>query len=363
VRRRYPWSWPRSPRRRCRLSGRRVYPARPRTRRGSCFGGSCFNGPRHFTACTLPCGEDEPGEQRVAVAGVGCKLGVKLAGNEPGVVGQLDHFDQIVHGQAGEPHARLLQLLPVIIVHLVAVPVTLPYLFLAINRGGERSLCKVYPLGAEPHRTAEVGILVTLLHGAGTRLPFGDQRNHRVRRRLVELGALRTTERSHVPREFNDRDLHAETDAEIGNAIFARETYRLDLAFDSAVAKTAGNDDTVHSLEAADSLRLDVLRFAVMDIDASASMDASVQQRLTEGDIGIAQVAVLADHRDVHLAIRILLGGDAGLPLAGVSRGKIEPRLRGDDCSQVFFLHHRRDLVEVVRVGRGYVRLLRNIRE
>ena len=53
-------------------------------------------------------------------------------------------------------------------------------------------------------------------------LPFADQRDHRVRRMAVELGAVGVRQAGLVARVFDRRDLHAQADAEVGNAVLAR---------------------------------------------------------------------------------------------------------------------------------------------
>src|SRR5580693_194507 len=68
---------------------------------------------------------DEAGEQRMAVARSGGELGVELGRDEPGMLRQLDHLDQPVGREAGEAQARLAVTLEVVVVELVAVPVTL----------------------------------------------------------------------------------------------------------------------------------------------------------------------------------------------------------------------------------------------
>ena len=59
----------------------------------------------------------------------------------------------------------------------------------------------------------------------------------------------------HVARVLDDRDLHAEADAEIGHAALARVAHGLDLALDAALAEAARHQDRVHALEQPRAMR------------------------------------------------------------------------------------------------------------
>jgi hypothetical protein len=102
--------------------------------------------------------------------------------------------------------------------------------------GATRTSC-----APEAHGAALAGGVVALLLALGAVLPLGDQRDHRVRRGAVELGAVGIFESEHVPAEFDGRQLHSQADAEIRNLVLARETHRGDLALDAALAEAAGN--------------------------------------------------------------------------------------------------------------------------
>ena len=61
----------------------------------------------------------------------------------------------------------------------------------------------------------------------------------RVGRVFVELGAVRLFEPADVAGELDRRHLHPETEPEIGNLVFARETRRADFSFDATLAESA----------------------------------------------------------------------------------------------------------------------------
>ena len=124
--------------------------------------------------------------------------------------------------------------------------------------------------------------MVPALDRAVAILPLGDQCHDRVRRRGIELGAVRIGETSLVPRILDDRQLHPQTDAEIGNAVLARMANRLDLAFDAALAKSTRHYDRVHSLEAVDTIAFHGFGIEVMNGDLAAGVNAGMGQRFRQ---------------------------------------------------------------------------------
>src|SRR5687768_12847324 len=123
------------------------------------------------------------------------------------------------------------------VVHFIAMPVTLGDVVAAVDRGRKRPGLQRTFLASEPHRPPEVRLDIAPFDAAVAILPFGDERDHRVRTLGLELGAVSAVEARHVPRIFDDGELHAEADAEIRDAVLAREANRLDFAFDAALAE------------------------------------------------------------------------------------------------------------------------------
>ena len=90
-------------------------------------------------------------------------------------------------------------------------------------------------IGAEAHRRALV--LDAALSGIRSMtgcLAFGSN-----------SARVRASELAHVARELDDRELHAEADAEERHAVLARVADRVDLALDAAIAEAAGHEDRV----------------------------------------------------------------------------------------------------------------------
>src|SRR5438105_24531 len=234
----------------------------------------------------LECRVDECDKQRMAAAWIRSEFGMELAAEEPGMARELDHLAQISGGGALGPGANRepgrLEARQVMIVDFIAMPVSLGNGRRAIDPVRKRSGHHLAGLGAETHSSSEIGAMVPALDRAVAILPLGDQCHYRVRRRGIELGAVRVGETSLVPRILDDRQLHPQTDAEIGNAVLARMANRLDLAFDAALAKSTRHYDRVHSLEAVDTIAFHGFGIEVMNGDLAAGVNAGVGQRFRQ---------------------------------------------------------------------------------
>src|SRR5690606_3704462 len=117
---------------------------------------------------------DEADEERMRRHRPGLELGVRLDGEEVGVLWQLDDLHAArARLHARDDHPRLLEALAVFLVELVAVAKALRNLLLAVERASERPLDQSDRMSAEPH---------PLLVGRR-----GDGDDDRMRRALVEL--------------------------------------------------------------------------------------------------------------------------------------------------------------------------------
>src|SRR5699024_7385910 len=105
---------------------------------------------------------------------------------------------------------------------------------LAIHLAHATAFPEMAHLRAKSHGPPQVAGRITMLGRAGTVLPFLDQRDHGMRRAGLEFGRMRAGKPGHVAREFDHRDLHAETNAEIGYAPRAGKSRGENLAFDPA---------------------------------------------------------------------------------------------------------------------------------
>src|SRR4051812_14510335 len=97
--------------------------------RGGGEGGAAGDLSFFFSLASVQRGLHETPEQRVSLCRLRLELGVTLHRQEPRVVAQLDHLDELaVWAEAREEHAVGRELLAVLVVELVAVPVPLGHL-------------------------------------------------------------------------------------------------------------------------------------------------------------------------------------------------------------------------------------------
>src|SRR4051812_39457565 len=108
-----------------------------------------------------------------------------------------------------------------------------------IRFGRDRAALEDAWIRSETHRAAFVydGFLVE--HDV-------DDRMCRV---AIELDRVCPDKPTDVPCKFDDRELHAETDAEERHLVFTRVTNRVDLSFGAAITKTTRNQDRIEPRE------------------------------------------------------------------------------------------------------------------
>src|SRR5258706_15865415 len=303
----------------------------------------------------LQSGLDERRKERMAAAGRRGEFWMELAADEPRVRWQLDHFAQLLAlGQAGNAQALVLQPLYVLAVDFVAVAVAFVDHVRAVDLAREAPGLERGALGAQAHRAAEIGLFVAALDAAVAVLPLGHERDHRVRRIAVEFRAVRAREPDDVAREFDHRELHAQTDAEIRDLVLARVLDRLHHAFHAALAETARNEYRVHAFqERADSVLLDRLRIHVTDVDSTARVDPGVDERLVQRLVGIGKVDILADHGDGDLVLGVLERFDQLFPDFELGRLGDDAELVADDFIEHLLVQHPGDPVDRVRIPDG----------
>ena len=69
----------------------------------------------------------------------GFQLWMRLCGNKPRVLRDLYHlYDTVVRGKSAQSHAAFFQIVPVIIVHLIAVAVAFLDLFFSVEFSRQR---------------------------------------------------------------------------------------------------------------------------------------------------------------------------------------------------------------------------------
>src|SRR5687768_6714310 len=119
------------------------------------------------------------------------------------------------------------------------------------------------------------------------------------------------------PRTLDARHLHAEAYAEERHLAFLGETDRGNLAFGSAFAESARDENAVHWLEPGGDLIVvlfEQLGIQPTNVDLYPVGHAAVDQCLVERLVGVRQTDILADNPDRYLAFRILVAVENVLP-------------------------------------------------
>src|SRR5205809_3948860 len=175
-------------------------------------------------------------EERVRAGGPGPKLRMELAPHEERMVGQLDDLDQSPVGREPREHQPVLREdLMVGRVDLVTVPVPLIHDLFPVRCGGSGPGYEVARLGAEAHGPTEVGHVLLL----------GQEVDHRVRCRRVELRGVRALEATDVARVLDDGALQPQAQAEEGHAAPPGVVDGLELALDAPPPEPAGDHDAL----------------------------------------------------------------------------------------------------------------------
>ncbi len=197
--------------------------------------------------------------------------------------------------------------------------------------------------GAEPHARAFVLHVALLL----------EQADDRVGRVFVELGAVRVFEAADVSRELDRRDLHAEAKPEVRHLVFAREPRRANFSFDAALAKSARNQNAGDIFELAIDAVLQRLRVDQFQVDAAILARGRVGERFVDAFVGVLQIDVFADDRDLDLLLRADDALDEFPPVGQVRRRRVDVEQLANEIVEPLFVQHQRHLVNrVLHVAR-----------
>ena len=273
---------------------------------------------------------------RVVRAGVELRMG--LRGEEVRMIRQLEHLDDAaVRRHAAQAHTGVCQRGAVVVVDLVAVAVALVDERLAIELKGAGIRVQTAGVRAEAERTADVQ----------NALLVGHQVDDGIGRVGHELDAVRLGQADDVACEFDNGKLHAEAQAEEGDAVLTGIADGFDHAVDAAAAEAAGDDDAGHIAQNfADVLRRDGLGVDPVDLHMGVVCHTGVAQRLCDAEVGVVQLRILADEGDVDAALRVHPAVAHLPPLRQVRLTLRQAQIAQHDLSQMLVLHHQGDLIE-----------------
>ena len=106
---------------------------------------------------------------------------MELGGEEPWVRRQFDDLHQTVGREPSERHPAIAVPIEIAVVEFVSVPMPFEDHVAAVERARPRPRRKAHILGPKTHRAAFARGLVAGLRTTGGVLPFGDERDRRMR--------------------------------------------------------------------------------------------------------------------------------------------------------------------------------------
>src|SRR4029077_13567524 len=223
---------------------------------------------------------------------------MELAGEKPGVVRSLDDFHIFsIRGAASDAEPGSGERFFVFAIKFVPVPVTFADFRGSVSSVGRGIFLDLAGPGAEAHGAAH------FVHAE----QLAQLVNHAMRRLRIEVGAVRAGEPRNVARIFNRRALHSQTYAEKRNLVRARIFDRVDHSLNAALAKSAGDQDTVRMLQSQRRrlARIDFFRFDPFDDGAILVSQAAVDEGFAQTFVGVFQLDVFAHYGDVHFTLRL----------------------------------------------------------
>ena len=171
-------------------------------------------------------------EERVRFVGAAFEFGMELYADEMPVIRQFHRFyDAPVRRSATQHHAVLGDDFTVIVVKFIAVAMALVNERLAVAGLQQSAGHNLAGIAAQAHGAAEGNIAILI----------GHEVDDRVRAIGIELAGVGTGQAADVSGKFDDRNLHAQADAKIGNILLTGIAAGRDHAFDAAFAKAAGH--------------------------------------------------------------------------------------------------------------------------
>ena len=164
----------------------------------------------------------------------------------------------------------------------------------AVHLMSKGSLFQLARIGAQAHGAALVFNVFL----------FGHKVDHRIVGVLVELSRGCAGKARNIARELAHSRLQAQANAQERNVVLAGIASRLDLSFESTLTKAAGNQDAIHGAKRflhVFSVQLFTINQMHFGVDAIGN--ASMVQRLDNGEISIGQAYVFAHHRNINRAL------------------------------------------------------------
>src|SRR5579862_1640413 len=241
-------------------------------------------------------GANERGKKRMRSKWLRFEFGMKLAANEPRMIGHFDNFDIHAIGRpAGDAESGARERLLVLAIKFVTMAMALRNFQRAVSLMRKRPGLEFAWPRTQPHRAAH---LVDAQQ-------FAQFVNHAIRGRRIEFRAVRIFNARNLPRVFDRRALHPKTNPKERDFLLARISNRLHHSRDAALAESARNENPISVAQqpVRRRRRINILRFDPFKNHALPVRKAAMNQRLAQTLIRILELHILPHHADVHFTL------------------------------------------------------------
>src|SRR5579884_698233 len=177
-----------------------------------------------------------------------------------------------------------------------------------------------------------------------------------VRRGGIEFAGVGVGQTADVTRKFDARGLHAQTNAKVGDLLFAREADRVQHAGDAPLAEAARDEDAVVILELGFVgliRRLQPLRLDPIHLQFQVVGEGAVNQRFLQRFIRILVLDVLANNADRDLVLGVVHAMHDVFPGAQVAILRFDVQVAQAKRVHAFIRKHERDFIDGRDVFRG----------
>src|SRR5579862_8505492 len=227
-------------------------------------------------------GANERGKKRMRSKWLRFEFGMKLAANEPRMIGHFDNFDIHAIGRpAGDAESGARERLLVLAIKFVAMAMALGNLKRAVSLMRKRAGLEFAWPRPQPHRAAH------LIHTQ----QFAQFVNHAIRSRRIELRAVGVFNSRNLARILDRRALHPKTNPEERDFFLARISNRLNHPGNAALAESARNENPISVAQQSvrRGRRINIFRFDPFEDHALPIRQPTVNQRLAQTLIRILE--------------------------------------------------------------------------
>src|SRR5665213_415742 len=173
-----------------------------------------------------------------------------------------------------------------------------------------------------------------------------------VLRGRIELTGVCVFKAAHVARKLNAGRLHAEADTEVGHTLFARVSDGVQHSLDTALAKTAGNQDAIEAFQLhfvaaiVGRLRFKSLCFNPGDFEFQVLRNSAVSERFIERLIAVFVFHVFAHDGDGDFVFGVVAAINEIFPTAEVRVRRVPVKVLEDESVEAFVGKTKRNFVD-----------------